>query len=94
MHPLEGLKLKRPIVPNVCFSFVVNLFLFKFDLPKYTITPSTHPSSALLSAHHSVTPTLYPPPLPQPFVCFPELGVSHGLSPSLIFPTQFPSFPL
>ena len=38
------------------------------------------PSSACLSAHHSVTPSPHSPPLPQPFVCFPELGVSHGLS--------------
>ena len=44
------------------------------------------PSSALLSACHPVTPSPHLPPLPHPFVCFPELGVSHGLSPSLIFP--------
>ena len=39
-------------------------------------------------------PIPQPAPLPLPFVCFPELGVSHGLSPSLIFPTHFLSFPL
>ena len=41
------------------------------------------PSSALLSAHHPVTPSPHPPPLLQAFVSFPE--VSHGLSPSLTF---------
>ena len=47
------------------------------------------PSSALLSACHPVTLS---PPLSSPSatICFPELGVSHGLSPSLTFP-QFPS---
>ena len=44
------------------------------------------PSSAPLSARHPVTPTPRPPPLPLPLVRFPELGVSHVLSPSLIFP--------
>ena len=52
------------------------------------------PSSAPLSARHPFTPTPRPPPLPPPLVCFPELGVSHGLSPFLIFPTHFLSFPL
>ena len=52
------------------------------------------PSSAPLSARHPVTPTPRPPPLPLPLVHFPELGVSHVLSPSLIFPTHFLSFPL
>ena len=51
------------------------------------------PSSAPLSAHHPVTPTPRPPPLPPPLVHFPELGVFHVLSPFLIFPTQFFSFP-
>ena len=54
------------------------------------------PSSAPLSAHHPVTPA-HPPPLPPPLVRFPELGVSHVLSPFLIFPTHFfllsPLFP-
>ena len=44
------------------------------------------PSSALLSAHRPVTPPPHPPPLLQPFVCFPELGVFHGLSSFVIFP--------
>ena len=44
------------------------------------------PSSALLSAQHLVTPSPHLPPFPQPLVCFPELEISHGLSPSLIFP--------
>ena len=42
--------------------------LFKFSLPTYSLTPSAHPSSALLSAHHSVIPSPIPPPLLQPFV--------------------------
>ena len=52
------------------------------------------PSSAPLSAHHPVTQTPYPPPLPPPLVRFPELGVFHVLSPFLIFPTHFFSLPL
>ena len=52
------------------------------------------PSSAPLSAHHPFTPTLHPPPLPPPLVRFPELGAFHVLSPFLIFPTHFFSFPL
>ena len=52
------------------------------------------PSSTLLNARHPVTPSSHPPPLPQPLVGLPELEVSHGLSPCIIFPTQFPSFPL
>ena len=46
-------------------------------------------SSAPLSACHLVTPSPCPPPLPLPLVRFPELGVSHGLSSSLIFNTHF-----
>ena len=48
------------------------------------------PSSALLSAHHPITPSPHLPPLLLPFVCLPELGVSHGLSPSLFFPQSVP----
>ena len=55
--------------------------------------PMHIPSSAPLSTHHPVTPPR-PPPLPPPLVHFPELGVSHVLSPFLIFPTHFFSFPL
>ena len=47
------------------------------------------PSSAPFSAHHPVTPTPRPPPFPLPLVHFPELEVSHVLSPFLIFPTHF-----
>ena len=53
------------------------------------------PSSALLSVHHPVSypnPRLLP--FPPPLVLFPDTGVSHALSPSLIFPTHFLSFPL
>ena len=52
------------------------------------------PSSAPLSAHHPVTSTPHPPPLPPPLDRFSELGVSHVLSPFLIFTTHFFSFPL
>ena len=50
-------------------------------------------SSALLSAGHPVTLSPSPPFLLQPFGHFPELGASHGLSPSLIFPLSSPPFP-
>ena len=49
------------------------------------------PSSALLSAWNSVTPSPCPPRLPLSLVCFPELGVSHIFSPFLILPSHFPS---
>ena len=52
------------------------------------------PSSAPFSAHHPVTPIPYPLPLPLPLVHFPELGVSHVLSPSPIFSLIFSPFPL
>ena len=51
------------------------------------------PSSAPLSARHPFTPTPSPPPHPPPLVRFPELGVSHVLSPFLIFPLIFSPFP-
>ena len=78
---------------SVFFLYLFNFFLFKFNLPTYSITPELISSSALLSARHPVTPN-NPPPFPLPLVNFPELGVSHVLSPSLIFPTHFLSFPL
>ena len=37
------------------------------------------PSSAPLSARHSVTPSPHPPPLPLPLVYFPELGTLKNL---------------
>ena len=42
-------------------------------------------SCALFNVHHPFTPFSHLPPLLQPFVYFPELRVSHGLSSSLIF---------
>ena len=69
-------------------------FLLEFDLPTYSRTPSTHLIKCLpqcLSPRH---PIPRPPPLPLPLGRFPELGVSPVLSPSLILPTHFPSFPL
>ena len=42
------------------------------------------PSRAPFSACYPVTPSPCPPPLPLPLVHFPELGVSHVLSPSLM----------
>ena len=47
----------------------------------------------LSSAHHPVTPCPHLPPFLQPFVCFPQLGVSHGLSSSNCSPLSFPPFP-
>ena len=52
-------------------------------------------SSALLNAHHPVTPSPHPPLLQQPSVCFLSLRASYGLSPSLISSYFiFPSLPL
>ena len=70
------------------------IFLLEFDLPTHSITPSAHPvkcPSQCLSPSHPILP---PPPLPLPLVHFPELGVSHVLSSSLIFPTHFQRVPL
>ena len=69
-------------------------FLLVFSLPTYRITPSAHPIKCPLSVRHPVTHTSCPHPLLPPLVRFPELGVSHVLSPFLIFPTHFFSFPL
>ena len=60
-----------------------------FNLPTYRITPSAHPVKCPPQC-----PSPRPPPMPPPLVRFPELGVSHVVSPSLIFPTHFLSFPL
>ena len=64
-----------------------------FNLPTYRITPGAHPVRWPLRVCHPVTPTPCPSPLPPPLVCFPELEVSHVLSPFLIFPTHFSPFP-
>ena len=79
---------------HLAFSFLICIFLLEFNLPMYSITSSTHPVKSPLSAHNPVTPSPCPPPLPLLLVHFPELGVSHVLLPSLIFPTRFLSFPL
>ena len=63
----------------------------EFSLPTYSITPSAHPVKC--PPQCPVTPTACPPPLPLPLVGFPELGVSHVLSPSLIFSLIFSPFP-
>ena len=72
-----------------------NYFIYWSSICQHTAYyPVLSPSSAPLSARHPVTPIPRPPPLPLSLVRFPELGVSHGLSPSLRFPTHFLSFPL
>ena len=68
--------------------------LFKVSLPTYSITPSAHLIMYPLQCPSSSYPMPPPPPLLQPFVCFPELGVSHGLSSSLIFPHSVSPLPL
>ena len=70
------------------------IFLLEFDLPTYSITPSAHlvkcPPQCPSPSHPNPSPTS-----PSTTPCsFPELGVSHVLSPSLIFPTHFLSFSL
>ena len=63
------------------------------NLPTYRITVLI-PLSAPLLAHHPVTPTLCPPPLPLPLVHFQELGFSHVVSPSQKFSLIFSPFSL
>ena len=85
-----------PRLACATFSFVCVcvFFLLKFDLPAYIIAPSAHPVKCppqCLPPSHPFSLPASPSATP---VCFPELGVSHILSPSLIFLTHFPSFPL
>ena len=65
-------------------TLILKNILFKFNFSTYN--PRAHPINALLSARHPVTPSPHPPTLLQPFVCFLELGVSHGFFSFLIFP--------
>ena len=81
----------------ILFYFILlfyYLFLLEFNLPTYSITPSAHPTKCPLQCPSPSHPTPRPPPLPLPLVHFPELGVSHVLSPSLIFSLIFSPFPL
>ena len=73
---------------GTALSLTPLFFLLDLDLPTYSINPVLILSSAPFSARHPVTPSPRPPPLPLPLVRFPDLGVSHGLSPSLIFNTS------
>ena len=69
-------------------------FLLEFNLPTYSITPSAHPAKCPPHCPSSSDPNAPPTsPLPLPLVHFPELGVSHVLSPSLIFSLIFSPFP-
>ena len=73
----------------ILFSFFLHLFLFKFNLPTYIIIPSAHP---IKCPPQCPSPSYPIPPLTSPSAtrcCCPELGVSHGLSPSLFFPLSF-----
>ena len=65
----------------------------EFDLPTYSMTPSAPPIKCPPQCPSPSHFTPRPPSLLPPLVHFPELGVSHVLSPSLIFPTNFFSFP-
>ena len=82
---------------KLCFVFVESLkkFFYWCSICQHIEShPVLIPSSASLSAGHSVTSTPCPPSFLPLLVCFLELGVSHVLSPFLIFPTHFFSFPL
>ena len=70
------------------FFFFLHVLKFKFNLPTYSITPSAQPIKGPPHCPYLSYPIPPPPPLLQPFAYFPELGVSRGLSRSLIFPTQ------
>ena len=75
------------------FIYLFIYFLLEFYLPTYSIIPSAHPIKCPPQCPSPSYPIL-PPTSPSTTPCFPELGVSHVLSPSLIFPTHFLSFPL
>ena len=75
----------------------INFYFFKlkFNLPTYSVTPSTHPIKCPPQVPITqLLQTLVHLPLPLPFVHYPGLGVSHVLSPFLIFPTLFFFFTL
>ena len=72
--------------------FFLHFLKFKFNLPTYSITANAHPIKCPPQCPSPSYPIPHPPSLPLPLVCFPELGVSHVLSPSLIFPLIFSPF--
>ena len=82
------LKAKEKLTYGWKWGFVLLYFFFIFYLNSICQPTVSYPvliaSCALLSAHHTVTPVPHPLPLLQPFVCSPELGVSLGLSSSLV----------
>ena len=73
---------------EVLFLFSFNMYIFYWSSICQHITPSAHPGKCPPQRQHPVIPCPCPPPLPLPLVRFPELWVSHVLSPSLIFPTH------
>ena len=77
-----------------CLFNSPDFFLLEFNLSTHSITPSDHPIKCHPQCPSPSHPHPCPPPFPPPLVRFPELGVSHVLSPFLIFPTHFFSFPL
>ena len=76
--------------------FSNNKFIF-IGVQFASIQNNTQCSSCQVPTSVSATqspPLPRPPPFPPLLVCFPELAVFHVLSPFLIFPTYFFSFPL
>ena len=67
------------------YLFYLFIFLLEFNLPTFSITSRAHSAKCPHQCPSPSHPTSHPPPLPLPLVHFPELGVSHVLSPSLIY---------
>ncbi|XP_072621078.1 uncharacterized protein [Vulpes vulpes] len=74
--------------------FQTIFFLLEFSLLSCSITPSARPNNCLPQFQSPSHPNPPPTSLPLPLVLFPQLGVSHALSPSPIFSLLFSPFPL
>ena len=73
---IRGMGKMLEIYIHVHYYFFSHLFLLKFDLPTYSITPNAHPIKCPPQCASPSHPSPYPPPLLLSFVCFPELRVS------------------
>ena len=95
-HFSTNQEIKYKIVFSIFFGLLINSFFNSFllvlNLLTYRITPSAHPIKGPPQYPSPSHPHPLPPPFPPPLVCFPELGVSHVLSSSLISSLIFSPF--